>query len=119
MPKSAKQKKILIISACILAVIAVLIFVLKPAGGSKTAEIYSFQRQTVQLFPDGSFSASLAHNVRKTGSYTKTPGSDRIVVLFNVNGRQEVGLIMNNSLYIPREWDDGHGHGNVFPRQNH
>jgi len=81
-------------------------------------EIFSYHGQTVQLLADGTFTASLAHGVRKSGTFTKTTENDRTIVSFNVNGNVEVGIIVNNFLHIPREWDDGHGHGNVFPKVN-
>ena len=81
-------------------------------------EIFSYHGQTVQLLTDGTFTASLAHGVIKSGTFSKTTENDRTVVLFNVNGNVEVGRIVNNSLHIPREWDDNHGHGNVFPKVN-
>ena len=83
---------------------------------STQAEVFSLGRQTVHLLADGTFSASLAHGVRKSGSYTKTEESDGTIVSFNVNGKEEVGWITNNALHLPHEWDDNHGHGNVFPR---
>jgi len=81
-------------------------------------EIYSYHGQTVQLSADGNFTASLAHGVKKSGTYSKTAENDRIIVSFNVNGNVEVGRIINNSLHLPKEWDDGHGHGDVFPKVN-
>ena len=79
-------------------------------------ELYTYGGQTVQLLVDGTFSASLAHNVLKNGTYTKTEENGRTKVTFIVNGREEAGFIINSSLYIPHEWEDGHSHGNVFPR---
>jgi len=79
-------------------------------------ELYAYRGQTVQLLADGTFSASLAHNVLKNGTYTKTEENGRTRVAFLVSGREEAGFIINNSLHIPHEWEDGHSHGNVFPK---
>ena len=106
--KKAKQKKIIIIGVCTLlvAIISVVIIVINNAAEKKVTEIYSYQGQAVELLDDGKFTAILAHNVRKRGTYTKTNENDRI----------ETGWIIHNSLHIPREWDDGHGHGSIFPK---
>ena len=118
--KKAKQKRLVLIGICALAVIAVLGFavyslVQRSAGAT---EIYRYGEQTVRLREDGSFSASLAHNVRKRGTYSKETGEGRTIVTFTVNGNIEIGWIVNDSLHIPMEWDDGHGHGNILPKRN-
>jgi len=118
--KKVKQKMIIIISVCFLALIAVVVLIISMnnINKNKITEIYGYHGQIVQLLDDGRFTALLAHNVRKNGTYTKSNEDDRIAVLFNTRGRIETGWIINNSLHIPREWDDGHGHGNVFPKIN-
>jgi len=79
-------------------------------------ETYTYGGQIVQLLSNGTFSASLAHNVRKSGTYAKAEESGSTKVIFIVNDEEEVGWIINNALHLPHEWDDGHSHGNVFPR---
>ena len=118
--KKAKQKKIIIAVVCVAVAVAAVVlgFVINHVNQPKIPETYSYHGQTVQLFSDGNFTATLAHNVRKNGTYTKTTEEGMTGVLFNVNGFIETGWIINNELHIPREWDDGHGHGNVFPRMN-
>jgi len=114
----AKQKKLIIAGVCVAAVIiaCLLIFTMRGTSGNNGMETFSYHGQVVRLLDDGSFFAMLAHNVRKNGTYTKTNEDGRISVNFNVNGRTETGWIINDALHIPREWDDGHGHGSVFPR---
>ncbi|MDR2964701.1 MAG: hypothetical protein LBU88_02880 [Treponema sp.] len=118
MKQKKQNKKLLIISICVLITILALIFILYSVAGKTNNEIetYSNHGQTIQLLADGTFTARLAHNVRKNGTFTRTVENDRTIVSFNVNGNIEIGQIINNSLYIPREWDDGHGHGNVFSK---
>ena len=116
--KTTKQNKILIIGACSLIMAAVLGLALFSAATGKNAEIYGYYGQTVQLLENGNFFAILAHSARKSGTYTKTAENGRIAVLFNVNGSIQLGWIINNALHIPPEWDDGHGHGSIFPRVN-
>jgi len=106
---------------CIYALIISLAFFLLLScskNNEPEVEIFSYHGQTVELQKDGNFTASLAHGVRKNGTFTKTTENDRTIVSFNVNGNIEVGRIINNSLHIPKEWDDGHGHGNIFPKVN-
>ena len=118
--KKARLKTFIVVMICVLIVVAVAVIGIhvrrQNHSQQVSMEIYSFHGQTVQLLDDGTFSARLAHGVQKNGTYTKTNDNDGIIVSFNVNGREEVGRIQNNNLYIPREWDDGHGHGNVFRR---
>jgi predicted AlkP superfamily pyrophosphatase or phosphodiesterase len=117
--KTKQKKKLLLISICVLITLVALIFILHSVvrkNENEIMETYSYHGQTVQLLTDGKFSASLAHGVKKNGTYKKTTENDIIIVSFNVNGKEEIGRIINNSLHIPGEWDDGHGHGNVFPK---
>ena len=115
--KKANRKKIIIASICVLVVIAAVVFTVILRNQNKETEIYSHDGQSVQLFADGTFSARLAHNTG-SGTYSKRTEGNRTFILFNVNGSEASGYIENNALHLPHEWDDGHGHGTVFPRQN-
>ena len=118
--KKAKRKIIIIIAvfAAVIIAAAAAGYIINSAGRQDTPEIYSYHGQSVHLFSDGSFSAALAHNVQKRGTYTKKSEDGRTAVSFNVNGNIETGYIIDGSLHLPAQWDDGHGHGNVFPRVN-
>ena len=120
--KKAKRKKIIIAGICALAVLLVAALGIYSAvqknDQEKDAEIYRQGGQSVQLLPDGKFTASLAHNVKKNGTYTKTTEDSRTLINFNVNGNIETGRIENNSLYLPASWDDGHGHRTVLRKTN-
>ena len=116
--RKANRKKVLL-AGIIVAVIAIIITVAMPKHSDQEkaeTEIFSYHGQTIQLLPDGSFTAALAHNVNKNGTYTKTNDNNRVAVTFTINGNLETGYIINNSLHIPKEWEDGHGHGSIFPR---
>jgi len=131
----ARRKTFIIISILILVVVAAAVVGInfrnqnnkKASSGeivtrniqnsdTQQAEAYSLGRQTVHLFEDGTFSARLAHNVNKDGTYTRAEESGRSRITFNSGGRAEDGWIINDSLHMPHEWEDGHGHGSVFPR---
>jgi len=114
---SMKNKVGLLCAYALIISLAIFLMIACTRNEKSKNEIFSYHGQTVQLSADGSFTASLAHGVRKSGTFTKTTDSNNIIVSFNVNGNVEVGRIINNSLHIPREWDDGHGHGNVFPKE--
>jgi uncharacterized ion transporter superfamily protein YfcC len=115
--RKARQKTILIVSIIALIITAVIAVGVYSASRQNNAEIYSTGGQTVQLFADGNFSARLAHNTLKNGTYTKREDGSNTIVSFNVDGRVELGRIENNRLFIPEEWDDGHGHGNVLRKR--
>jgi hypothetical protein len=115
--KKAKQKKVITAVICTLAVAAVLVFVIHMTTRESTAETFSGGGLIVQLLDDGRFSASLAHNIRKNGTYTKTDEDGRIKVSFDINGAVEIGWIENNSLRVPVEWEDSCGHTNILPRR--
>jgi len=112
-----KQKRIVLLSAYIFIIIILAFGTLSCSKKEKIeTEIFSFHGQTVKLLSDGNFTAFLAHGVKKSGTYTKTRENERIIISFNVNGNIEVGMIINNFLHLPKEWDDGHSHGNIFPK---
>jgi flagellar basal body-associated protein FliL len=111
--KKAKSKKIITVSICVVLTAIVLMFAVFAATQENKIETYSNGIKMVQLLPDGNFSATLAHNVRKNGTYEKAEEN----IMFNVNGRTETGRIINNELHIPDEWDDNHNHGKILPRR--
>jgi len=118
--KKANRKKLIIIGICVLAVViaaAVIILIRNQSSAAAGTEVYSYGGQSIWLFANGNFTANLAHNTIN-GAYTKVNESGQTLVYFNISGNQVVGRIINNSLYLPDEWDDGHGHGSVFSRSN-
>jgi len=114
--KRANKKRLITICICVLVVVvaAGVVFFLR---NYNEGEIYGYSGQTVQLFTNGKFTAKLAHNT-VSGTYARTTEGVLTIVKFNVNGYETTGFIENISLYLPDEWDDGHGHGNIFTRQN-
>jgi hypothetical protein len=82
---------------------------------------------SVKLFPDETFTATLYHNLRITGTYTEMVHDDESAILFTHNGRftvsggvpeleiddeavTVVGGIKDNIFTMPEEWDC-HNHG--------
>lgn len=119
--KKKARKKIIIVGICLVLILGgfgIFLFVntKQKREEANSPEFYSYGSQSVQLLADGKFTASLAHNVSKSGTFTKANENERIAVSFYIDGRTEIGYIYNNSLHLPREWDDGHGHGSIFPK---
>jgi hypothetical protein len=121
--KRARKKRIIIAGFSILVILIIVGLVVFLSSRPDNAEVYGNHGQTVRLYDDGNFTARLPHNVRKNGTYTRTIENDLTIIEFTTfgsttEGSTETGWIIENSLHIPREWDDGHGHGSVFPRVN-
>ncbi|MDR2559793.1 MAG: hypothetical protein LBC86_09700 [Oscillospiraceae bacterium] len=118
--KKEKQKKITVTCSCILASVVLAAFIVLLYGRQDRAEIlaeYSDGVQTVRLFEDGRFSASLPHNMFKNGTYTISTADNVTTITFNASSGTETALIQNDALHLPAGWDDGcGGHGYVLPK---
>ena len=103
--------------ACAIAA-AVVLFALGACSGSNnadTARIYANGANTITLNEDFTFSAKLPHGLTKSGTYSETVDALGVTtIIFTVNGAQASGIIRNNVLSIPSEWEDSHGHGSNF-----
>jgi len=115
--KKARNKKLLFISICALIIICAAAYGIYSSSHKNKTETYSDGGQTIQLLADGKFSALLAHNNRKAGTYAKTTENGRIKVIFNTGGTESTGWIINDSLHFPEEWEDGHHHGNALQKK--
>ena len=116
--KKAKRIKIMVICCCSLAAAALVTFAVLAAVSQSGTETYSADGQTIRLFDDGTFTASLSHNERKSGTYTKSTAGNLIVVHFTAGSQVVTGEIRNNELHLPSEWMSGCGHDytTVLPR---
>jgi len=114
--KKANRKKLLVIGICALVVIAAAAVGLFLYTYESSDETYSAGGQSVRLSANGKYTANLAHGVRKSGTYIREIEDGRTTIYFDVNGREEIGWIFSDALHMPREWDDGHGHGNILNR---
>jgi len=99
-----------------IAVIAAALLILSCSQKART-ETFSDGGQSVLLFTNGTFTARLAHNVRKNGTYVRNVDENMTIILFYIDGKVSFGRIENDNLYFPEDWDDSHGHGNVLPRR--
>ncbi|MCL2196793.1 MAG: hypothetical protein FWB77_04180 [Treponema sp.] len=114
--KKARNNKLLFLTICALIVICAAMYGIYSSSHKNKTETYSDGGQTIQLLSDGKFSASLAHNNRKAGTFTKITENGRIKVIFNTNGTESTGWIINDALHFPEEWEDGHHHGNALTK---
>ena len=116
--KKARRNKILAIVGGVLVVAGIAGFLILQHIQRGEAEVYRLDGQSVRLYENGKFAATLSHNTTKSGSYSRTPdgdgGNERIA--FTSGNKTEVGRIVGNELHLPTEWDDGHSHGSVFQR---
>jgi len=115
--KKTRNKRLLLLGVCMLIAVCAAAFGIYSTSSKNKNETYSDSGQTVQLFADGKFSATLAHNNRKAGTYVKTKESGRIKVLFKTDSAESAGWIINDALHFPEEWEDGHHHGNILPKK--
>ena len=111
--KKAKRNKMITIIAVAAAVVilagAVILKIMLPDGTEK----YSDGGQTVNLRPDGTFSATLYHNVQYSGTYERVSGG----VNFIYDGQTAFASIQGGAMELPAEWGDGHGHGSTLMKQ--
>ncbi|MCL2035792.1 MAG: hypothetical protein FWG83_00180 [Oscillospiraceae bacterium] len=119
--KKAKRNKLIVTVVCIVAAVGliggVITFFVIQQNRRNSAETYSYSGQTIWLHTDGKFEASLSHDTKKSGTYTKSNEEDGSVkVIFKSGNNSNVGWIIEGALHLPSEWDDGHSHGSIFPR---
>jgi len=113
--KRAKRKKIITITACItvaaVIIAAVVFFVLDYQNNHR---VYASGDSTVTLSGNGNFRATLYHGERIAGTYTESDENGVTVITFTHDGETSTGWLTGNSLTIPDEWDDDHGHGSNY-----
>lgn len=115
--KQDNKKKLIIslvsiaVAVCIITVVAVCI---KNATGSKSIYgTYTYDSQTIVLKEDMTFTATLAHDTTKSGTFS-TNGT---TIYFVSNSTTESGTLNNGRITIPSSWDDGHGHTGTFVKR--
>jgi len=114
--KKAKRKKIIIWVISITAVLAIsaaliLYFVNRENNSDR---VYVSGDQTVTLNDDGTFKAELYHGVNISGTYTESTEGGVVIITYLHDGIVTTGTISGNTLIIPEEWEDDHGHGYNF-----
>ena len=112
--KRAKKKKAIATGIFVIAFIAVAASITVGMLQQRGERVFVAGRQQVVLRRDGSFSASLPHNVRLYGTFTEVTEGDFTTLVFTHAGRTEFGSIVGNVLTIPSEWDDGCGHPRTY-----
>ena len=110
-----RKKRNIIIGVAIF--IAIIIAVIVGAVFSALTEVYTDGNATIELRPNGRFSALLYHNERYTGTYTTSQTGGATFVHFTYGDITSVTMFIEDGLVIPDDWDDGHGHGSVLPKR--
>ena len=120
--KQQQKKKNRVITLSILGGIVVLaiilcIFLIPKSNKEDFTQymgIYTNGEYNITLKKDGTFTATLPHDVSYQGKYSV----NNTAITFTVDGQQHVGTLTTDTLTIPGEWDDGHGHASTFTRQS-
>ena len=115
--KRAKKRKIIIIAAVALVVVLIAAAVIVNVILASGTELYSNGNQSVSFHPDGSFTATLSHGVRRNGTFELSEQDGRTQVSFIQDGWTSAGEIVDGNLIIPEEWRDACGHDPVLPRR--
>ncbi|MCL2215601.1 MAG: hypothetical protein FWB91_01145 [Defluviitaleaceae bacterium] len=105
--RKANIKIAIFIAACVLAAAAIAGILFFDALRQDNTRVFTSFGSHITLYDDGTFSAQLPHNVRKSGTYTESMEEDGITttVLFFYSGGTETGSIRSNFLSIPEAWE--------------
>jgi len=116
--KKAKRKRNIIIAICAVLILALITFIILTIVENAGTQTYSDGYATVELRPNGRFSAMLYHNERYQGTYTTSESGGATLVHFSPdNSDSAIGIITDGVFIIPEAWDDGHGHGSALPKR--
>ena len=115
--KKAKRNKLIAIIVVVVVVVTATTLITYTVIQNNMAEVFSDGEQTVRLRPDGRFRAQLAHDSSYRGSYTRTDEGGVMVITFSYGKETAVGQLIIDQLYLPDEWDDGHGHAGMLTKQ--
>jgi hypothetical protein len=112
--KRARHRSIIKLAVVSLIVVAIVIFgVLYFIELGNNREYVSSDNQMIRLSADGSFAASLAHEII-SGTYTESTANGITTIIFLFEGASVQSTITDNVLLLPAEWDDDHGHEKSF-----
>ena len=111
--KKSKQRRIIAAAVCVLAAITIAAIIITNAYQQSKTRIYTDGHQTITLQHNGKFTAALAHEA-ESGTYTETSNDGIITVTFTTDENSVTGTIVDDTLNLPEEWDDGHGHGSTL-----
>ena len=107
--KKAKQKMITMIIAggvLVVAIIAVLVVVNHDIQ-TRVRVFTANNVQMVSLYREGNFTAVRPNNVMTSGTFTERTEGGVTTVSFIVDGTSVDGVIVNDVLTVPLEWDWG------------
>jgi len=114
--RTAKRKKSLLIAVLAIVLALVASFSITSLVRRNQVDVYSLWGQRIELFGDGRFTATMAHHVQR-GKHTIITKDGQQIVEFTTRGSTVSGILEGDALHLPPEWDDGHGHGDVFYKE--
>ena len=113
--KKAKLKRNILIAVIGVLVLGTAAAIIISAIISSGTETYSDgSGQSLNLYSNGTFDASLYHGNKYSGTYVRNESG----VELTYNEYMTVqAWIDGDTLYLPAEWDDGHGHGSTLTKR--
>ena len=108
----AKEKRSRLMMYCSLVCIVVAIIVIISFFSSYGTVRYSDGLATLTLRPNGRFMAKLNH-----GTVNGTYVQNTFGISFTVDDTTVSGYFDGDTLFLPGEWDDGHGHNMILFKQ--
>ena len=116
--KKAKRDRLITIIVIVAVVLATATLITYTVIQNSMAEVFTDGEQTVRLRPDGRFRATLIHDNKYSGTYTKVDEIGVITITFSYGKDTAEAFLVYDQLYLPEEWDDGHGHdSNMLTRK--
>ena len=112
--KREKRKKLITWAILISVVVVIATLIIIGLYQQRNTRVFTDGGQVLTLHPNGTFVALLFHDNTKRGTYTENSEGGVTTISFTYNGVTENGIIIDKTLTLPREWDDGHGHGGVL-----
>ncbi|MCL2526860.1 MAG: hypothetical protein FWE42_00475 [Defluviitaleaceae bacterium] len=109
--KKAKRIRALALGFCaLLFVIVIAGILIHESRSNEGGRVFESGGSHVTLREDGTFVASLPHQVRRTGTFIETDNTYLAKVEFIYNGRTAIGNITGNVLTLPSTWESGCAH---------
>ena len=105
-----KNKTVWLLFTIVFGIVLVVILVFENLNKDNFTK-YTDDHQTVVLYNNNTFTATLSHNKVIQGTYIETDGG---VILTSANQEVFAEITSNEEFIIPIEWEDGHCHNRVL-----
>jgi len=115
--KRDKRKKRIIAAVCGAVLVTIVVLIIVGQVQQRGTRTFISGRNSVVLNTDSTFRASLPHGVERSGTFSEATTDGVTTVSFTQGGTTVNGIIEDNVLTIPGEWDDGHRHPRNYTLQ--